>query len=233
MTREEMMKILDIESEEDFMYFDQFAALMETEEEIDYDMFTELLLLAGPETLPDLLSSFFEDVIRGIPDDNTDLYAAVQSQKDALISLSGFGKSRGFGFLADELYRFREWYLAPGSVICTPEGGGEEKHLSPCEAFTLFREEKLSGQKYLYDFSEAMPPVPDHYLLDRIAEMSEDMPREETEDGDDDILPDEYDPDLYDPSVSAGDRPIDPYTEGFVDRHSPVIEGDDIDPYRE
>ena len=48
MTREEMMKILDIESEEDFMYFDQFAALMETEEEIDYDMFTELLLLAGP-----------------------------------------------------------------------------------------------------------------------------------------------------------------------------------------
>ena len=138
MTREEMMKILDIESEEDFMYFDQFAALMETEEEIDYDMFTELLLLAGPETLPDLLSSFFEDVIRGIPDDNTDLYAAVQSQKDALISLSGFGKSRGFGFLADELYRFREWYLAPGSVICTPEGGGEEKHLSPCEAFTLF-----------------------------------------------------------------------------------------------
>ncbi len=232
MTREEIMELLDIESEEDFLYFDQFAALMETEEEIDYDMFSELLMLAGPEALQDLLPSFFEDVIRGIPDDNTDLYAAVQSQKDALLSLAGFSKSRGFGFLADELYRFREWYLTPGTVICTPEGGGTEKYLSPCEAFTLFREEKLSGQKYLYDFSGAMPPVPDDYLLDRIAEMSEDMPQDETED-EEDILPDEYDPDLYDPETPIGDRPIDPYTEGFVDRRSPVIEGADIDPYRE
>ena len=30
MTIEEIMEMLDIESQEDFMYFEQFAALMET-----------------------------------------------------------------------------------------------------------------------------------------------------------------------------------------------------------
>ena len=37
MTIEEIMEMLDIESQEDFMYFEQFAALMETEADIDYD----------------------------------------------------------------------------------------------------------------------------------------------------------------------------------------------------
>ena len=45
MTIEEIMEMLDIESQEDFMYFEQFAALMETEADIDYDTFAELLLL--------------------------------------------------------------------------------------------------------------------------------------------------------------------------------------------
>lgn len=47
MTIEEIMEMLDIESQEDFMYFEQFAALMETEADIDYDTFAELLLLDG------------------------------------------------------------------------------------------------------------------------------------------------------------------------------------------
>lgn len=230
MISEEIMEILGIESEEDFMYFDPFAALMETEEKIDYDTFAEILLSAGQEALQEVLPSFFEDVIRGIPDDNTDLYAAVQSEKDVLLTLAGFEKNRGFGFLADELFRFREWYLSADTVICTPESGGTAKSLSPCEAFMLFREEKLSGEKYLYDFSAAEPPVPDDYLLDRIAEISEELPQEEREE---DSLPDEYDPDAYGTDLTSDERPIDPYTEGFVDRDHPVIEGSGIDPYRE
>ena len=54
MTIEEIMEMLDIESQEDFMYFEQFAALMETEADIDYDTFAELLLLMDLEALQDL-----------------------------------------------------------------------------------------------------------------------------------------------------------------------------------
>ena len=86
MTLEEIMKILDIESGEDFLYFDQFAALMETETEIDYDTFVELLMMPEAEALSEMIGSFFEDMIKGIPDDDTDLYSAVQTQKDAILS---------------------------------------------------------------------------------------------------------------------------------------------------
>lgn len=65
MTIEEIMEMLDIESQEDFMYFEQFAALMETEADIDYDTFAELLLLMDLEALQDVVQSFFEDMIKG------------------------------------------------------------------------------------------------------------------------------------------------------------------------
>lgn len=231
MTREEIMEILDIESDEDFMYFDQFAALMETEEEIDYDMFVELLMMMETETLKEVLSSFFEDMIKGIPDDNTDLYSAVQTVKDALLSLSALGQRRSFGFFADELFKFREWYRMPGIVVCRPESGGREKLIAPYEALILFREEKLSGEKYSYDFSSAMPQPPDEYALDLLAEMSENYSMDDAMDREEmmDLLPDEYDPETYDPNAYGADMPIDPYVDGFIDRYAPVIDSEDYD----
>ena len=238
MTLEEIMKILDIESGEDFLYFDQFAALMETETEIDYDTFVELLMMPEAEALSEMIGSFFEDMIKGIPDDDTDLYSAVQTQKDAILSLAGLGRGRSFGFLTDELFRFRQWYLTPEAVVCTPEAGGERLQLTPCEALTLFRQEKLSGDKYFYDFSAAIPEPPDEYLLDRIAEMTDfsdeyGADNEEAVDMLPDELPDEYDPTDFDPDLSPNDRPIDPYTEGFVDRFDPVIEGEGLETFEE
>lgn len=234
MTLEETMKLLDIESESDFMYFDQFAALMEIEIPIDYDMFAELLLMMESDHLKNILQSFFEDMIKGIPDDNTDLYAAVQTVKDTLISLAALGQGRSFGFFADELYKFRQWYLMPGIVSCRLEDGGKERFAAPCEALMLFREEKLSGAKYIYDFSSAMPELPDEYALDLLSEMSEDTCAEGEDDRNReelmDMLPDEYDPDTYDPDGDS-DRPIDPYLDGFIDRYAPVIEGEDCDSY--
>ena len=199
MTLEEIMEILDIESSEDFIYFDQFAALMETEEEIDYDMFVELLMMMETETLKEVLPSFFEDMIKGIPDDNTDLYSAVQTIKDTLISLAALGQGRSFGFFADELFKFREWYHTPEIVSCCPESGGTEKWTAPYEALVLFREEKLSGEKYSYDFSSAMPQPPDEYAMDLLADMTEDYSIDDDMDKEEmmDMLPDEYDPENY------------------------------------
>ena len=48
-----------------------------------------------------------------------------------------------------------------------------------------------------------------------------------------DELPDEYDPTDFDPDLSPNDRPIDPYTEGFVDRFDPVIEGEGLETFEE
>lgn len=231
MTIEEIMEMLDIESQEDFKYFEQFAALMETDVDIDYDTFAELLLMMDLETLQDVMQSFFDDMVKGVPDDNTQLYAALQTIKDTLLSLAGLGRGRNVGFLSDELFHFRQWYLMADSVFCQPEEGGTEKSLSPCEALMLFREEKLSGTKYSYDFSQGMPEEPDEYVLDLIAEMTEDYDSDMNRREMLDMLPDEYDPDVYDPNAGTADSPIDPYRDGFVDRYDPVIEGEGYDIY--
>ena len=234
---EDILYELDIQSEEDFKYFEQFAALMEDSIEMDYDTFAEIMMIPGSEELTDMTSSFFEDLIRGIPDDNTDLYSVIQSFKDVLLNLAEHTSGRGRGFYADELYRLREWYQTPDLIQCTPEGGGATQTMSPCEAMMLFREEKLSGQKYLYDFSAGMPEEPDPYLHDVMSELSED---DYTDNYDDSVdtdemdqlpieLPRDFDPETYDPDNPEYFSDIDPYQDGFVDRYNPVIEGPDIE----
>ncbi len=277
MTIDEIYDSLGVESAEDFKYFEHFVEFMEMEEDIDSDTFAEILSELGIEALRDVSKSFFEDMILGIPDDNTDLYASINTIRDTLTELMIPGSSRAFSFLADELYTFRCWYVMPDIIKCTDEKNGDIKKLSPCHALMLYREEKLTGRKFNYDFASAMPPVPDEYIADLIGELKEDSYRFSDYDSDDsndsydsydsdyydhsgrhhdflddydspdnfgsfdnfddfdglddfelpDDLPDDFDPENYDPDEFRN-KPIDPYSEGFVDRYDPVIEGEDI-----
>ena len=136
-------------------------------------------------------------------------------------------------FRSHELFRFREWLRMSASIKCSPEEFGETVMISPCEAMMLYREEKLSGKNYYYDFSENMYEGPDSYTLDILEEIknetddynNSDMESDKYSDTDDLLqeLPDEYDSDNYDLETYMS-RPIDPYLEGFVDRYNPVID---------
>ena len=220
---------MDIRSGE-FRYFEQFAALMETDENLDYDTFAEIMYMADREYMEEMITSFFSDMISGIPDDDTELYRAIQEIKEPLVALSSSYDERAFRFLIDELFYLREWYTAENAVICTPEGEGKTLAVSPLDAFTLYRSEKLSMEKYSYDFTDHMPEPPGEHVLDIIEEMG--LLYGNTDDYDDyneyslpDELPDDFDPTDYDPdSLSSGY--IDPVRDGFVDRFNPVIDGE-------
>lgn len=228
---------LDILSETDFRYPEQFIALMETDIELDYDTFTEIILMASREDIPDMLSAFFEDLIRGIPDDDTALYATVQSVKDMLATLSSHMSGRGTGFFIEELFRFRTWYKSEELIQCTPEEGGASLFLSPLEALMLYREEKLSGTRYRYDYTYGMPEGPDEYVSDLIYELENEEYNDSYYDNEDDLydlpeeLPEDFDPSEYDPDQPLFTRDFDPYRDGFIDRFDPVIEGEDL-PYK-
>ncbi len=234
MTEKEILEQLDIE-DGDFSYFEQFAALMESPLQFDEDEFAEILLMADGETMHTMVGSFFDDIIRGVPDNDTQLYGSLQTIREHLTGLALHLGDRGAGFFSDELYRFREWYLSPDSVVCTPEAGGDHSFLTPCEALMLYREEKLSGTKYQYDFSRNMPPEPDEYVIDMLAELDGDYTYDDGFRGDDeeeDFLPDElpadYDPSTYEPGQFGGSSlDFDPYVDGFIDRHHPVIDSED------
>lgn len=250
MVLEDLMNEIDVESAEDFKYFEQFSALMENEfDELEYDDFAELMLMPDGESLSEMTTSFFEDLVRGVPDDNTELYSVIQTIKDTLVSLAEHTHHRGRGFYADELFRFREWLLSHDAVTCTPEAGGDALRMTPLEALMLFREEKLSGTRYNYDFSDCMPSGPDEYTLNAMAEAADDSyafggpsgsydgyssDHDDYEGSDADDrdelpieLPADWDPTNWDPDDPIGLRgPIDPYTDGFVDRYYPVIDGE-------
>ena len=232
---EDLMKEFDIESENDFIYFEQFSAIMESELEIDYDVFLELIMIPEREDLAVMTESFFEDLIKGVPDNDIELYSQIQGCKDVLTELAGLEHGRSMGFFAHELFRFKEWFTGSRTVKCSPENGGESLLLTPCDAMMLYREEKLSGNKYYYDFSDDSYTGPDSYTLEILSEINYESHSSDNfsldTDGDDyqDIetllreLPEEYDPDSYD-SEDYLERPIDPYLEGFVDRDNPVID---------
>jgi len=239
MILDEILDELDIVEISDFRYFEQFSALMETDfEGLEYDDFAELMLMPDAEALTEITESFFDDLIKGVPDDNTELYSVIQSVKDALLVLAGHTHHRGRGFYADELFRFREWLLAPEAVECQRESDGSASRYSALEALMLFREEKLSGRKYSYGFSDHMPEGPDEYTLNAVNEATDysyayddDIDWEaENDDYEDELpveLPSDWDPDSWDPDDPLGLRgPIDPYTDGFVDRYRPVIDGE-------
>lgn len=235
MIYQELLEELDIISDDDFRYPEQFIAAMETDSPLDYDTFAELLAMASSEHLSGMVDAFYEDLIRGIPDDNMDLYGAVQTFREAMVSLSGCAGGRSIGFLTDELFNFREWYTTPETIVCIPEGGGDPRYLSPLEALMLYREEKLSGDKFIYDFNSHMPPDPDEYVYDLLyeLELESDRGTRYTDEDDDypDELPPDFDPTDYDPDDPTPFGTIDPYRDGFIDRYDPVVEGFGLDPY--
>ncbi len=248
MLLKDAMAELDIESAGDFIYFEQFAALMENELDMDFDIFSELLLMPDSEALSEMTASFFEDLIKGVPDDDMELYAALQTIKDTLLSLAGHPHPRSRAFFTDELFRLKTWYLTPELVACTAESSGVRELRTPCSALMLFREEKLSGEKYDYDFSSGMPPAPDEYTLNILNEFSEDpVLYGESADGHDvrcdyDGMRDDYNcddhgeyTDIPDVCGSGPDdsepSSIDPYRDGFIDRHNPVIDGESYEEY--
>lgn len=236
MIPEEILTELNLEEGESISYFDQFAALMETSLDIDYDTFAEIVEMMDPSDLPDMIRAFFEDIIRGVPDDDTDLYRAMEDRKEVLTELSNHVNDRGAGFFTDELYSFYEWFNRTETVICTPEDGGDAVMLSPCDAMMLYREEKLSGNGYDYDFSDSMPREIDEYTLSMLQELKDDYTMGDYDDDDDglDMLPDELPADFDAASYVPGETDlsdllpdIDPYRDGLVDRDNPVIDSVD------
>lgn len=241
---EELLRELEIDDVEDFMYFDQFAEIMEGDWSIDYDSFFELFCMPDNPTLKEMTESFFTDLLQGVPDDDIALYAALQDLKDVLLTLAEHEHDRARSFYADELYRLREWLRLPDQVTCSPEdaGSGRTRSLSPLEALMLYREEKLSGTKYRYDYSDGMPPEPDEYLRNLLEELEESSLSFSDHYSDDrdvmdaldelpDELPPDYDPSTWKPGQFRDHRPFDPYRDGLIDRDNPVIfsEEDDFD----
>ena len=110
MNREELYEKLDIETGEDFQYFENFADLAESGENIDEDALYGLFSDIDMKTFAELAESFFYEMEDSIPDDQNDLVMLTENIKRCLVGLSEAverGEDNALIKLCDEFERFR------------------------------------------------------------------------------------------------------------------------------
>ncbi|QIB69597.1 hypothetical protein Ami103574_09740 [Aminipila butyrica] len=186
MSYNELLELLDIESPEEFQYFEHFADLMEWDGHLSYDALFELMSKVDKGVLADLIENYFDEVSEGLPDDGTEAFTFL---KNVSLSLRGMLKLISseeddeamrtlVGFI-EELDRFRNWYVRDSRIQCARKKDGALKDATFFEALVLSRVEKLHEEEYAYGFDEGL----DYQLEEYVVPFSEVLPEEEEEEG--------------------------------------------------
>ena len=182
MDKDQLLALLELEDASEFLYFEHFSTLMESEAELDYDLFYELLEQVPAESLSELTDHYFEDIMQGVPDDDMNLYTLFQEIRHTLHTLaSASDQVRYRALFIEELFRFRNWFLLDGLVNCTGVKDRSVLRIPVIEALTLYRLEKLSMEKYEYDFSDALDYEIDEYTAEVVQELDEEALEEDHE----------------------------------------------------
>ena len=166
LNKEKLYELLDIEQPEDFEYFENIAALLECEEEIEEEALSQLIKDLDKDTLAELIYGYFEEIMDFIPDDALDLYTLLEHIKFSLIGMASQSRQENVLVnLTDEINRFRKWYSAESQVYCTSYTGEEDGSVPLRDALVLARAEKLMGGNYDYDFSLCLDYPLQEYMM--------------------------------------------------------------------
>ena len=168
MDRDRLFEKLDIDSPEEFRFYENFDALVEEEEHIEEELIKEVLSHADAELLSDHVDSFFESFLGNIPDDETELYIIVESFKNNISALIFEDMNdEDVSELAKDIYKFRNWYAIEHNA--KDEKSGEE--LSVRDARYEIAAARLLGDEVSIDFGRAITSGPDSYGI-RISELA-------------------------------------------------------------
>ncbi len=148
MTLSKLFAALEMETAEDLEYFEQFADLMEMDEDISFDVFYAALSGMDAETAGELTENYFEELSDALPDDENDMASLVDSvEQNLLLLASDIDQDDVRRSFAQQLYKFRTWYLDPvGAEV-------DSFSVSPFQAVIQAREDKLSGGSHDISFS--------------------------------------------------------------------------------
>ncbi len=202
---DQLLELLEIDDPDKFGYFEHFAALIECDKEIPYDLFYQILADVDSETLIDLTDNYFEDILQGMPDDGIDAYTLLSTIRQALLGLARNASTREERIAyVDELFKFRNWYIFDSIVHLRKLSDHAKRDATVSEALSLYRLEKLNEDQYRYDFSDCLDYEIDEYSISIDTELDENY---------EEII--EEDEDLYE--------------KGLIDRNFPIIDGESFD----
>ena len=148
-------RILDIDSADEFQYFENLSALLEEEEFIEENLIKDLIRNVDREKLAEHMNSYFDSFLDHLPDNETDLYVMVDDMSDADIDA-----------LASEISKFRKWYVHDLNAFNRLTG----EEASVRDARFDIAAAKLLGEDSDYDFRLALDYDIDGFDV-RIADM--------------------------------------------------------------
>lgn len=175
MDLKELYLLLDMESGDDFRYFENVAELFENPEDIGNDVIYALLLNIDLYELKELCTVYFDQLSEVLPESETDIFMLLDNIgrvfsgmiESALQSRDSGEEDRNMILkLADEIGKFREWYSLTDRVGFVDEISGESGLMPVRDALTLIREENLGIGSYRIDFAGAADGYPlDEYIM--------------------------------------------------------------------
>lgn len=160
-------KVLDIDSADEFQYYENLAALLEEDEFIEENLIKDLLRNIDKEKLSEHMGSYFDGFLDHLPDNETDLYVMVESIGRAFEGLIFDDMSDAdISELAAEISKFRKWYVH--DLHAFNRLTGEEACVR--DARYDIAAAKLLGEDADYDFRTALDYDLDGFNV-RIADM--------------------------------------------------------------
>ena len=145
--------ILDIESADEFKYYENLAALLEEDEYIEENLITDLLRNVDKEMLSEMTGSYFDAFLDHLPDNETDLYIMIESIGRAFEGLIYEDMSDAdIAELAAEITKFRKWYVHDLNAFNRLTG--EESNVRDARYDIVAA--KLLGEEADYDFRLAL-----------------------------------------------------------------------------
>ena len=162
---EGLLEILEIESVSDFSFFEHYAELVESEEDIPIEIISLLFNDVDNDILTELNEGYFEDILKYIPDDAIDFYTLLSSIGQTLTSIAGNADVENPNLFTDEFFKFRNWYTFDSEVHCVQISDKTEIECTISQALTLYRLENLNDEQYLYDFTDCLDYPMDEYIV--------------------------------------------------------------------
>lgn len=174
MDYEELLEFLNIEDPSEFEYFENFADLIECTEPISAAAIYKLVKGVPEGAFAELIEGYFTETLEACPDTEIEIYSLLETIKRALIGLSeNLLEENEYVFFADEISRFRDWFVFDSKVSVQPKDSETVKHMPIIESLVVSRLEKLGGVENDYDFSEALDYPLDEFIMSLAAAPGE------------------------------------------------------------
>ena len=168
MNREDLFELLDMDTPEDFGYFEQFAELLETEETVEFDDFYSAISAVSAQELSEINKNYFDDISKEFPDgcdDFLEVFESIKTNLENLVTETDDASYRRE--YAENLYKFKEMY--------TKQDGAkvDGRACTVMEALATAREGKMENVAHSFDFEGSLDYEPD-YISMRLGGYEED-----------------------------------------------------------